>query len=321
MFHIPPAHPADVTVGAGPDAPPVLTRPIGQVVSRMVLRRRRPVADLVPAVARGAQHPLGHLIHIGLEVIVGFGHLASPDLPREFGAVFDDQGVGGDMIRMLSERALEGTLPLAQRLAGSSVDEIEAHVEPGLPRPLHHPRDAIGIVRALERRKYLRHRGLHTERDAGEARVRESAEIVGVDGIRVRLGRHLSAIRQTPSFTNRAEHPHQVCGGQQRRSAATEEHRRHGAVRESRARHHRQSKLDLGNRLARVIGACRPAQLFGGEGVVVAVPAAHPAERNVNIDTELARRRSVHHGQGQRAIGRGRVAGRKSADHLSPPPR
>ena len=80
--------------------------------------RPRPVAHLVPAVAGGGEQLVGELVLVGLQVLVGLGDLAAPDLPGQLRAVLDDQRVRGDVVGPQRERVLEGRSPVGERLPG-----------------------------------------------------------------------------------------------------------------------------------------------------------------------------------------------------------
>ena len=69
-------------VGARADAPPVVTPPIPEVVPACLLRRPRPVADLVPLQPGGAQQIVGELVLVGQIVVVRLVDLTSADPAR-----------------------------------------------------------------------------------------------------------------------------------------------------------------------------------------------------------------------------------------------
>ena len=67
------------------------------------------------------------------------------------------------MVGALGEGEVERRLPVGGALARRAVDEIEADLQPGGARPRDDLRDPLGVVRPLERREHVRHRGLHPE--------------------------------------------------------------------------------------------------------------------------------------------------------------
>src|ERR1700712_409313 len=103
MLAVPPAPPPDVAVGARPDAPPVVSLPVGEVVARAMLgavqeavdgcpgssarRTASPVTHLVPFISRSPEKLVRKLVHVGREVVVGLGDLAATNLPGQLGAV------------------------------------------------------------------------------------------------------------------------------------------------------------------------------------------------------------------------------------------
>ena len=88
------------------------------------------------------------------------------------------------------------------------VDEVEAHLESGILRPLHDERNPLGVVRALERCEDVRYSGLHAEGDPGESGSLERSQVVRVDGVGVRLGRDLGIRSKPPGVAHGGGHCH-----------------------------------------------------------------------------------------------------------------
>src|SRR3954453_4017620 len=78
MLDVPPADAADVTVRAGPDAPPVTARPVEEIVPAPGSRRARPVGHLVPLEAGVVQRLVGHHVAARENVVVRHRQGAGP---------------------------------------------------------------------------------------------------------------------------------------------------------------------------------------------------------------------------------------------------
>ena len=171
---------------------------------------------------------------------------------------------------------------------------------------------------ALESRKNVWHGRLHAERHARETCVGELAEVVGIHRIGIRLGRDLGPGHQPPGIRHSREHCCEIGDGQHRGRAPAEEHGGCGPVRQFGPTQDVPRHGHLGDRLAGIVRTLRAAQLVGGVGVEVTVPAAHPAERHVQVDTEVAFGGTDHHGSRQRAVGRRSIRERKRTRHQAP---
>ena len=108
VLDVPPAHPADVAVRAGPGAPPVAAGPVAQVVPAAGRRASTAQFDTSyqcrPAAASRASMTL---VPLGEDVVVGRGQFAAADLARQRGAVLDDQRVRRDVVDAGGEHRLE----------------------------------------------------------------------------------------------------------------------------------------------------------------------------------------------------------------------
>ncbi len=203
-------------------------------------------------------------------------------------------------------------LPVGERLPRRAVDEVEADLRGRRRAPTRTTSGTrAGIVRALEGGEHVRHGRLHAEADAREAGRGERRQVGGVDRVRVRLGRDLGAGGDAPGASGcRASIAARSADRQQGRRAAAEEHRRRRAVADAR----QPSSTPRANSIsaiacAGVVALLDPAQLGRGVGVEVAVAAAHPAERHVQVDAEVARADPF----GDRVAGAGPSAGAGSA--------
>ena len=179
VLDVPPPHSADVAVGAWADAPPVAAAPVPLVVAAPQLRRPRPVAHLVPLVARGGEHLVGQLVLVGLVIVLGRRDLPATDLDGEPGPLLDDQGVGGDVVGLEGDGGVEAAPPVVQRLPRRAVDEVEADVESRAPGPADGAGDVGRVVGPVEGPQHVGHRALHPEADPGEAAVRQRDEGLG----------------------------------------------------------------------------------------------------------------------------------------------
>ncbi len=341
MLNVPPAHPcvlglglvprtgrADVRVGARTDAPPVVAAPVAEVVPARVrtsLSAPRPVAHLVPLEPGRRQQRVGELVLRGLVVLVGQRELAPPDLREHPRSRLDDERVRRHVVDPRREHGLDAGPPVGQGLARGAVDEVERDVEARVARPRDDVGDAARVVRAVEGREDVRHRRLHPEAHAREARVGERVQRLGAHRVRVRLGRDLDALREAPGLPDPPEQAGQVVGRQHRRGTAPEEHGGHGSPAQPGVVEHAGREVELAQRRVRVRDLRRaPAQLGRRVRVEVAVPAAHRAERDVHVDAERAlapgtgtgraRRRGGAHPARERAVvGHGLPLGQRRA--------
>src|SRR5699024_10001970 len=105
------------------------------------------------------------------------------------------------------------------------------------------------------------------------------------DGVGVRLGGDLGIVRERDQGAQVLEHRDQVVRGQQGGGAAPEEHGRDLFVLVPGVAVGGEGQTHLPLRVVRVLGlGPAAAELGGGVGVEVAVPAAHRAEGDVDVD-------------------------------------
>ena len=151
-----------------------------------------------------------------------------------------------------------------------------------------------------------------------ETRVKPASarrrEVVGVDRVGVGLGRDLGAVGETPGVAHRAEHARQVgrpaaCVGVPPPKKTVDD-RAVRAARSSRARRRRTPTSRDG--VAGVVALRDAAQLGRRVGVEVAVAAAHPAERHVQVDAEVALGGVLE--RRRRAAGRRRAPDRRAEE-------
>src|SRR5919112_5538807 len=101
---------------AGPNSPPVIAAPVGEVVSAGLIRGAGPVADLVPGQAGFGDQLVGEFILVGVVVVVDSGDFTAADLRGELGAVLHDQRVGADVVRLVGQSGLERVTPVGEGL-------------------------------------------------------------------------------------------------------------------------------------------------------------------------------------------------------------
>ena len=134
VLDVPPAHPADVAVRAGPGAPPVGAAPVQLVVQAAARRRRWP--SWTPRTSRSPaadEHLVGDQVAVGVDVVVGHRHLAAPDAAGELGALLDDQRVRGDVVRARADRRVQRGPPVVVGLARGAVDQVQVDVVEARP--------------------------------------------------------------------------------------------------------------------------------------------------------------------------------------------
>ena len=88
-----------------------------------------------------------------------------------------------------------------------------------------------------------------------------------------------------------------------------------GAGRRAGRGQHAPGLRDLAERLPGVVALLHPADLVGRVGVEVAVAAAHPAERHVDVDAERALVPAVRDRLGQQAVGGCGIGDREGGGH------
>ena len=280
MLHVPPAKSTHVTVSAGTKTPPVVVKPIGKVVTRLLASAPSPVAHLVPAKACLAEFRFGELIHVGHQIVVGRLDVASADSTLESGALFDNECVRTDVPRVERECEIERLTPVVKRLPRRSVDEIDARVEPGFFRPRDDLRHPLGVMRAVERCEHVWYCRLHAETHTCESASLECVQILGIDRIGIRFNRHLGPVRNSKPRAQCVEHGDEVGGGQQRRRASAEKNSVEWAHRRPK---HSGGELDFAGHLRRVVVAARIPQFGCRVRVEVAIATAHAAIRNMDI--------------------------------------
>src|SRR5262249_61272183 len=141
--------------GAGgaprPPPPPAPAGPVEQVVPAPGLFAGRPVGDLIPGHAVGAENLIGDQVAVGHRVVVGGRHVPPADPRRQRGTLLDDQRVGGDVVGAGRQGRRQRLPPVGVALARGAVDQVQADVrEPGLARPPRAPRRPAGLVHAVQ---------------------------------------------------------------------------------------------------------------------------------------------------------------------------
>src|SRR5215212_768001 len=153
VLHVPPPHSAHVTVRTWTHSPPVATAPVGQVMPAVRRAGLGPVAQLVPLEAGPTESLVRQQVFVSDLVIVGRRKFAAADPARQAGAVFDDQGVRAQVIRVRRDRGFQAGAPVVERFSGGPVDKVQADLrEARRPRLLHRLLWPAGRVDAIEHR-------------------------------------------------------------------------------------------------------------------------------------------------------------------------
>ncbi len=87
-----------------------------------------PIADLVLDEAGSSEGVGGGGVHIGGEVVIGWGHFAVLDPVLHGGFGFDAEGVEGEVVWGEGEGVGEGLLPHGECLTGDAVDQVQVEV-------------------------------------------------------------------------------------------------------------------------------------------------------------------------------------------------
>ena len=191
------------------------------------------------------------------------------------------------MIHTKIYRRAHGCAPILQALPRRPINQIHTGTQPaciGRPQTSLHIRRGMPSVKGSE---HMGHGGLHAERNPREPAVGKPFDVVGVDSVRIRLGRDFRVRLNPPDATHRVEHSNQVSGWKNRGRAAAEKHRSHLLLTDAMCRLPRTHQLHLANRHPRVIAARRPlTQITSRIGVEIAVPAAPHTKRHVDVHLE-----------------------------------
>jgi hypothetical protein len=171
-------------------------------------------------------------------------------------------------------------------------------------------------VGPVEGGQHARHGRLHAEGDPVVAGFPQPLEVGAVDGVGVGLGGDLGVRRQAEIGVDRGEQPAEVLGREERRRTPAEED---GADRDVDLTEDGASQPDLGDRVVDVrLPGDAAAQLLGRVGVEVAVPAPHPAERDVDVEPERSGAEARQRGRREAAVRRRDISlgqrGRHSSD-------
>ncbi len=219
------------------------------------------------------------------------------------------------MIRIQRDRGIQRRLPVGEGFAGSSVDQVDADVESGILRGVHRGANVLRLMCTVKGRQHVRYGRLHTDGQPRHSGIRQRARHRGRHGIRIRLDGDLGSIGDTERRNRGVHHPRQIAGREQRRGSSTEEHGVHRPQRAGLAEH-ASCQGDLGAERVGVLVLTCAAQLSGGIRVEVAVSAANPAERYVQIRRE--RRTGIDHEVvGEPSVNRCCVAERQRSRHQS----
>jgi hypothetical protein len=191
------------------------------------------------------------------------------------------------VVRSEVDRGAQVGLPLVDGLSRHGEDQVEIEVVEARGARAADRSDGIGgAVDAPERFQVIVAKRLDAEADAVDAGRAQTAQLVAVDGPRIRLERDLGAVRQRPQVARGGE---QIGDGRRREERgrpAAEEDRLDGAPRPFRARR-------------------RGAQL-GDQGV--GVGALRPALRRVRVEVAVGTLRiAVGDVQVQRERGHGAI--------------
>src|SRR3546814_2305132 len=113
--------------------------------------------------------------------------------------------------------------PVVERLTRTAVDQVEVErLETRGTSELDGALDVGAVVGATQRREHVRRRGLHAERQQGDAPRPVGADELLADGVGVALDGDLAA----RGAWHPVEHRHQIAGRHHRRRAAAHEDRR-----------------------------------------------------------------------------------------------
>ena len=105
------------------------------------------------------------------------------------------------MLGLARQGSTQGCFPVRQALPGCSVDKIHRGRQASLLRPLNDEGHTLGSMRAIQGRKNLGHRRLHTERHPRKPSVSQLRESITRHRIGVGFEGHLRARRNTDAIT------------------------------------------------------------------------------------------------------------------------
>ena len=150
-------------------------------------------------------------------------HLAALEPQEELGVLLVSEAVGGDVIGIERDRALERVAPLCERLAGDAEDEVEIDVRyAGLAQ------DEIGALRlgggvnTAERPEQFLVPRLHAHADAIDTEIEQNAGLLERNGRGIHLERPFGHAREIDSRPQPAEQELELRRAQGARGAAAE---------------------------------------------------------------------------------------------------
>ena len=97
MFNVPPTHSTDVRMSAGTNPPPILTRPVAQIVLALPTGLS-PIRYLIPLHTRSTKTFIRHDVAMCHDVIVGDNDISTCNLSAQGSSVFNDQCVRADVV-------------------------------------------------------------------------------------------------------------------------------------------------------------------------------------------------------------------------------
>ena len=291
-------------MGAGADADIVAVAPVDEIVARF-LPGPGMVADLVGRQPGSAEHLLGQLVELGLQVLVERHQLALLDHGVEAGARLDGQLIERQMPVGMAER------PAAARPAKPPRSARGGHRSgrtsgAGRSRPPSSTaRQRLGHVCARGRESAGRRSS--SAWTPSETRftpaAAKAAKPLGLDRGRVGLQRDLDVGGERPAVGRAVDDRRHRRGLHQRRRAAAEEDRAQRA-----ARRQRREMVELGHQRP---GPAPMVDAAADMAVEVAIGAFGLAERPVDVEREAARPLDL--------AAKASVRGHAMIDHISLP--
>jgi hypothetical protein len=191
----PPSETRDRRDRSDTEAEVVPSQPVAQVVPGLAPGPAE-VGRLVPAISVRDQ-PLDYPLEIALHRL-GLPHELVSVRMREPGSGLRLELVAGEVIGFQSESLVEIAFEIGGLLARDPVDEVHRDVvNMDITQMVDRSADIVRLGPALQHLEELRLEGLYAQRDPGDPVLGEKLGHLRVDGLWVRLDRHLARGRQS----------------------------------------------------------------------------------------------------------------------------
>lgn len=190
------------------------------------------------------------------------------------------------MVGLVGQGSSKGRLPVGEALPGRAVDEINGRRQARFLRPLNNEGNALGRMRAVQRRQDRGHSGLHAEGHSGETGVSKSGKPFARHRVRIGLERHLCTGGDADTLTQPRQDLNQLGGIEHGGRSAAEKDSPSLARGQPGLGHDAGGQRGLGQDRRGIVPHLRAGPEAHRVGVEVAVAASHATKRHVHVQGE-----------------------------------